>query len=229
MASSALPQIFTVEFWRGGPNHLWFLTVLIIAYACAPIGRALRLPHLAVAAALIGLLIIADPSTNFYRRAIFWGAFVYLGAAARPHLARIQSLGPWFPILMGTISAGVAWASLHGHLSVNHDQPLTFLLPIPGLLMLLWIAPLVPRINWLEAVGRRSIVYYCVHAPVAILLTHFLPPVVEVTPVLAWIIVLTASVGVPALLAGNYSRVAGLFELPAWHRERAIGGSGLRP
>lgn len=196
----------TVEYWRDGPSVLWFLTVLLIAYAFAPLSR--WIPPILVSIGLIGLLLIVDPSTNFYRRAIFWGAFFYFGAALHRVLPWLLARGVWFPALGGAIGIVVAIASAAGTLHVDHDAPLSAVLPLPGVLSLIWLASRLPRQRALEAVGRQSIVYYCVHAPVLILITQLWSDLATTSPLGFWLISLIAAIAIPALMA-RFTRAFG--------------------
>ncbi|MDJ1370123.1 hypothetical protein C7K25_01840 [Gulosibacter molinativorax] len=206
-------SLLTIEFWRGGPSHLWFLTVLM---ACYLIGPAVRwVPPWIIPIAMMAVLVIVDPSTNFYRRILFFGAFFFIGATVYRYLPWIQSRGPWLPAASGLAAIVLGVGSMLGHVAVNHDAPWTLLVSLPGLIVALWIMPRLPRMPWLEFAGRRSIVLYCVHAPVMIVLTLFAGGLAETSAALFYALVLIAGFGVPIVVAIFYDRFKLLFELPS--------------
>lgn len=207
--------LLTVEFWRGGPSHLWFLTVLM---ACYLIGPSVRfVPPWVIPVSMIAVLVLVDPSTNFYRRILFFGAFFFIGAAIYPHLRWLQSRGPWLPVLAGGAALVIGVLSMLGHVSVGHQDPWTIAASLPGLLLAVWSVPRLPRMPWMEFAGRRSIVLYCVHAPVMIAVTLLAGSLVEVSTPLFFALVVVAGFGIPVLIAMHYDRFLPLFELPALH------------
>lgn len=204
--------LLTVDYWRSGPHYLWFLAVLIACLAIAPVIR--WIPAWVPAIAMLAVLVLADPSTNGYRRILFWGAFVFLGMAVVPHLRRLQSRGIWFPVLAGVLALAVGVVGTAGWARVDPGTPWSFALALPWLALALWLLPRLPRMPLLELAGRASMVLYCVHAPVMIAATWLAAPLAEISSALCFAVVAVVGCGVPFLAAANLRRVRLLFALP---------------
>lgn len=147
-----------------GWQHLWFLSVLIVCYAVAPLTRLLPAWTLPLPMALASTFIVGDGSWSDYAQKVLWyGAFFFAGATVSRHLRTWQRIHPALPAAM--LAFTVAW----GYVAA-HDSELrtalgfsTFLLSLVGVLGVLWLAPRLPRIRFLEWVGRGSIVVYLVN------------------------------------------------------------------
>lgn len=147
-----------------GWQHMWFLSVLIVCYAVAPLTRFLPSWALPIPMAVASTLIVPDGSWAEYGQKVLWyGAFFFVGAAVSSYLHTWQGLHPALPAAM--LAFTVVW----GYVAA-HDGELrtamgfsTFLISLVGVLGVLWLAPRVPRIRFLEWAGRGSIVVYLVN------------------------------------------------------------------
>ena len=114
--------------------------------------------------ALASTFIVGDGSWSDYAQKVLWyEASFFAGATVSRHLRTWQRIHPALPAAM--LAFTVAW----GYVAA-HDSELrtalgfsTFLLSLVGVLGVLWLAPRLPRIRFLEWVGRGSIVVYLVN------------------------------------------------------------------
>lgn len=144
-----------------GWQHLWFLSVLIVCYSLAPLTRALPAWVLPAPMAIAATFIVADGSWVDYCQKILWyGAFFFTGTAVHRYLETWQRLSPVLPAAMLLFS--LVWGY-----QVAQDEELrttlgvgTFLTSLVGVLAVVWLAPRIPRIRFLEWAGRGSIVVY---------------------------------------------------------------------
>ncbi len=206
-------DLLDINYWRSGPLHLWFLAVLLGVYLVAPLVRFIPAAVLALIGPLTLLLIgETDQDIRFF---LFWSFFFFAGAALAPHLSRIQQLGVWFPIVMGVAAVVIAYASVNRFIQVLPNYPLAVFASLPGLAFLLWLAPRLPRLSFLELVGRHSIVMFCAH-PISMLITaRALAPWANVLPpAAAWLIIAVFTFGFPLLMIYVYRSVSWAFELP---------------
>lgn len=147
-----------------GWQHLWFLSVLLVCYAVAPLTRLIPAWVLPLPLAFASSFLTSDGTWMEYGEKTLWyAAFFFAGAAVAPILVHWQRLSPVVPTAM--LLFGLAW----GFLAVQ-DQQLrttlgfsTFILSLVGVLGLTWLSPRLPRSRFLEWVGRGSIVVYLVN------------------------------------------------------------------
>jgi len=206
-------DLFNINYWRSGPLHLWFLAVLLGVYLVAPLVRFIPAAVLALIGPLTLLLIgETDQDIRFF---LFWSFFFFIGVALAPHLTRLQQLGVWFPIVMGAAAIVFAYASVTRFILVLPDYPLGVFASLPGLAFLLWLAPRLPRLPFLELVGRHSIVMFCAH-PVSMLLAARALAAWDIVlpPAVSWLIIAVFTFGFPLLLTYAYRYMYWLFELP---------------
>lgn len=162
----------SVRWWLLGEQaHVWYLNALLMYYVLALLTR--RIPPIWIALALgiaaVPLAQLHDPaeSPGLVWNRPYYGVFFFLGAAIQPHLERIIRL-PWW-IAAAAASACVPWI-VHT-VRVGHDVSaggLAAVMASVGLLVVVWLAPRVPRIpvvRGLEWMGRSAIVIYLVHFP----------------------------------------------------------------
>src|SRR5690606_33076003 len=147
-----------------GWQHLWFLSVLLVCYAVAPLTRLIPAWVLPLPLAFASSFLTSDSTWMEYGKETFWyAAFFFAGAAVAPILVLWQRLPPLIPPAM--LLFGLAW----GYLAVQ-DQQLrttlgfsTIILSLVGVLGLTLLSPRLPRSRFLEWVGRGSIVVYLVN------------------------------------------------------------------
>lgn len=147
-----------------GWQHMWFLSVLIVCYACAPLALLVPAWVLPLPLAAGATFIAPDGSWGDYSQKVLWfGAFFFAGAAVSRYLHTWQVLRPLLPAAM--LAFTVVW----GYVAAQ-DEALrtergfsTFLISLVGVLGVVWLAPRLPRIRFLEWAGRGSIVVYLVN------------------------------------------------------------------
>ena len=154
--------------WVAGPDHLWFLTVLLVSYAAAPVLRASRVPWWAVPVALWGGWLLFHPAVPGVANWIWFGGYFFAGAALAPHVRRIVG-APWW-VALGL--AGVALVGVYGALTGDSGgyawAPHWVVISLAGVGLLVWAAPRVPRtgfVRWVERAGEQSMVWYVAHVP----------------------------------------------------------------
>lgn len=212
-----LGAALTIEFWKSGPLHMWFLGVLLVYYLIGPVTR--HVPPWAVMASFIAILLIFNPDDFFYRRVLYYGVFFFLGAALMPHLDKILKRGVWFPITMGMVGVVVAIGSLAGIVDVRPQQALwSVAAPAAGLAAILWLGPNLPRMRWLEWAGKRSVILYCVHFPIMVWITLNMAHLADYSPLRFYFFQMGLGLGVPVLLALLYPYSKFLFEFPKFSR-----------
>ncbi|WP_194256521.1 acyltransferase family protein [Actinomyces faecalis] len=212
VAAGERSHLASFWYWIGGPFHMWYLSVLIVAYMVGVLTR--WVPSWAITIAFIAMLVIVDPQVGSVRRALFYGAIFFFGASLRPVLSRWMSLRPVLPALLGVVAIGIAGGGLMGAVSVDPKVPWTLAYVAPGVLAILWAWPRLPRIPALEFLGRRSMVLYCVHFPVQVLISRWFGFLALDHSLL---LILACGLGglvIPILMIYGYDRVRLLFELP---------------
>lgn len=202
--------------WLDG-TYQWFLVVLVACYALAPLTR--WVPAWAMAVAFLIALVAVGDQVSELRRILFYGPFFFLGATLSRWLPRIQSAPIWLAGLCGLVGVTVGLGSAAELMSVARGNPWSFVLPLPGLLALLWCGARLPRIPLFESVGRQSMVYYVAHTAVLLVIADLWRAagwgVPEYTPAVLFVLVFA----VCAFLASKRVHFAGLFEFP--RRDRA--------
>ena len=199
--------------WVGGSFHLWFLAVLGASYLVGPLTRWVP----AWLWVLPMVLLSPIPSTNAYGQILWFGAFFFAGAASAALIERWQRRGPALPACLGILM--IIYSALVATGEIQHgDEDLRYFVPsLIGIGALLWVAPRLPRIAWIERVGRESIVFYLVHFPAIGVLwlgvRNWDLPWWIVLPLLA-----CAGFGVPAMMT-RWSRSI-LFRWPERQRSR---------
>ncbi|TRY16745.1 acyltransferase [Tessaracoccus rhinocerotis] len=205
-----------------GTSHLWYLLTLLFCYAVGLVAHKLGAGSkwfpmwVLPAASLLVLFVWLPDQVNFF----WFGAFFFAGAALVPYVKRLQE-AHWsvFAVLAGATAIG-SW--LHVAKITQGQSLLTFALAVAGCGAMVWLAPRIPRValvRGLEAIGRRSIIYYVVHLPVIAALYNVLQPLGVPTEVAVGLAVVVSFV-VPLLL----TRVRGidvLFSFPAGRRRPA--------
>lgn len=147
-----------------GWEHMWFLSVLIVCYACAPLALLVPAWVLPLPLAAGAALVVPDEPWGDYSQKVLWfGAFFFAGAAVSRYLRTWQRLHPLLPAAM--LAFTMAW----GYVAAQ-DEALrtergfsTFLISLVGVLGIVWLAPRLPRIRFLEWAGRGSIAIYLVN------------------------------------------------------------------
>lgn len=197
--------------WVDG-TYQWFLVVLVACYAAAPLTR--WIPAWVMALAFLALLLAVGDQVHELRRILFYGPFFFLGATLSRWLPRIQSAPAWLATILGLAGVVVGIASAAGMVTVTRGLPLTAVLPLPGLLALLWFGARLPRIPLFESVGRQSMVYYVAHTTVLLVIANVWRTAgwgaPDYTPVILFVVVFAAC----AFLAQNRVRFSGLFDFP---------------
>ncbi|WP_168199801.1 acyltransferase [Citricoccus sp. SGAir0253] len=147
--------------WIGGFGHLWFLGTLLF---CVALGWFTKwVPAWVPALALPVLLVLLEPSEPVLRDYLFYGTYYFLGAVLMTMRRTVQAAGPWVPI------AGTA-VGLLGMVATG-DSPMTqfgvtgVLAPLPWFVVITWVGPRLPRMRFLEWIGRNSVIWYCAHFP----------------------------------------------------------------
>jgi surface polysaccharide O-acyltransferase-like enzyme len=197
--------------WVDG-TYQWFLVVLMACFMVAPLAR--WLPSWMLAVAFVALLLAVGPQAPELRRVFFYGTFFFLGAGLVRWLPRVQSAPAWSAGLAGLVGVGVGIGSSAELLAVSRSIPWTMVLPVPGLLALVWIGPRLPRLRLAEEIGRQSIVYYVTHTAVLLLIADLWRSLGWATPWWTVITLFVLAFGVPAFLARYRHRINILFELP---------------
>lgn len=219
--------IFTLQFWKSGPLHMWFLGVLLIYYLIGPLTR--YVPAWVIMAVCIGVLFL-HPDDLFWRRLVYYGVFFFLGAALMPHVDKILKRGVWFPLVMGGLGVLVAIAGGLRLIAVHPNSHVwSVAVPVAGLAAIIWVGPQLPRMRWLEWAGRRSIVLYCVHFPIMVWITINMPHLAEYSVLRFYLFQMGLGLGVPVLLALLYPYVKILFEFPRLSRRPDNESAPLPP
>lgn len=220
-----------------GTSHLWYLLTLLFCYAVGLLAHRLGAGSkwfpmwLLPAASLLMLFQWLPEQVNFF----WFGAFFFAGAALVPHAKRLQEAPRWVFALLVTATVAGSW--LHVNHITQGQSLLTFALALAGCGAMVWLAPRVPRVRLvrgLEAIGRRSIIYYVVHLPVIAALYNILQPLGVPTELAVGSAVVVSFV-VPLLLT-RVPWIDVLFAFPARRRkapaaapaERLLEPAGLR-
>lgn len=218
LAQDRVDEMFTIAFWASGPLHMWFLHVIFACYLIGPITR--RIPAWVIVIVFFLVLTFVSPFIDIYfRRILYYGIFFFLGSAMMSHLGLILERRVWFPIIMGLAGAAVSLGSLVGRIAVNPYWPIWSLIaPAAGLAAIIWVGPHLPRMRWLEWAGRRSIVLYCAHFPIMVVVTHYMPHLADYSVLHFYFFQMALGLGIPLLLALLYPYVKILFEFPSPRR-----------
>lgn len=194
--------------WIAGPSHLWYLSTLVFCYAVALLSRWVPLWVFPV---VFLSLLLGRVSDNV--NLLWFGSFFFIGALMQPALERIQSASRW--AFLAALAVAVTGSFLHVAQVTSGQSLLILAFALAGVLVMLWLAPRVPRVapvRWLERLGRRSMVFYVVHLPVIALILRAAEPH-DLPAVLVIGVSAVAAVAVPFLL----TRVKGhehLFSFP---------------
>lgn len=205
----------SIWFWLGGGGALWYLGTLLGCYA---IGMLVRFVHPGVVLAIgIPLMQFIDTDIAYLYGLLWFGLFFFAGATLSRWLDRWMALRWFIPALC--LAASIAWAvysaTTHGYAPRSHWRP--FLFALLGVMGVIWFAPRMPRVKWLEWVGRRSIVFYVAHVPVIYLTAQALGTQLPLS--VAYPIIIGTMLGVSYVLA-RYLDGSILFEFP---RFRILG------
>ncbi|QGS21929.1 acyltransferase family protein [Micrococcus luteus] len=219
LATGKPGSLLSVEFWRGGAWHLWFLWVLMLCYLIGPVIR--RVPALVVAAVLFVLLLEFVSGPRDWVRPLYWGVYFFLGAASARLLPRIRTAPAALGVIAVILMVLTVTATRTGALVVAERQPWSVFAALPGILVVLWLGPRLPRLPFLEFCGRRSMVLYVAHMPVLILAVAAFRDLAAVRPVDFYVAIASFTFLVPLALALGYRRVRWLFEFPTAGRVRA--------
>lgn len=207
-----------------GYRHLWFLVTLTLCYIIGI--AATRVPAALITAVILVAALAGQGALGPLHTLAYWSFFFFLGATLSAYADRIRRLGPAFGVplglftlalaaLMGAASLGLLPRAAVEWASAVPDNPPSVLTSIPALVFIVWVAPRLPRIHWLEQTGRRSLVYYLSH------------PITMAAVVWVWLLLglpwnltmvwvaLAASWAVAWVLARHFDRVRWLFEMPA--------------
>lgn len=189
-------RLLDAQTWWRGSFHLWFLGVLGASYLLGPLTRFI--PAWLWPVPMVLLSQVA-PHMGLVR--ICWfGAFFFAGAAAARWVAGWQRTPAALPLLLGAVAVGygITAALTPGLYQIRHVP--SFLISLVGLMALVWAAPRLPRLPWLERVGANSIVIYLAHFPVIALGYRAL----QVAGLESWWVLgpvlLVLGVGVPVLM-----------------------------
>ncbi|WP_336639790.1 acyltransferase family protein [Micrococcus luteus] len=219
LATGKPGSLLSVEFWRGGAWHLWFLWVLMLCYLIGPVIR--RVPALVVAVVLFVLLLEFVSGPRHWVRPLYWGVYFFLGAASARLLPRIRTAPAALGVIAVILMVLTVTATRTGALVVAERQPWSVFAALPGILVVLWLGPRLPRLPFLEFCGRRSMVLYVAHMPVLILAVAAFRDLAAVRPVDFYVAIASFTFLVPLALALGYRRVRWLFEFPTAGRVRA--------
>ena len=197
-----------------GFQHLWFLSVLIVCYALAPLTQLVPAWVLPLPMAFASSFLTSDSSWVEYGEKVLWyGAFFFAGAAVAHVVTGWQRLSPLVPA--GMLALTLVW----GYLSA-HDQELrttlgfaTFIMSLVGVLGITWLAPRLPRIRFLEWAGRGSIVIYLVNLTTITLAFESIDALGIEQPWLITLILIVAGLVIPVAMV-PLSRTV-LFTWPA--------------
>lgn len=207
--------------WIDG-TYQWFLVVLMACFLVAPL--TLWIPAWLMALVFVAILVAVGTREPELRQIFFFGPFFFLGAALSRWLPRIQSAPVWAAGIVGLVGIAVGFGSATDVLVVARSIPWTVILPVPGLLALIWLGSRLPRLAFFERVGRHSIVYYVVHTSVLIVLADLWRAGDWGTPWPTIIVLFIVGFGIPAFLTRHWDRFSGLFEFPATRRTALTGG-----
>ncbi|NUL47915.1 acyltransferase [Cellulosimicrobium funkei] len=204
--------------WVDG-TYQWFLVVLVACFLVAPLTR--WVPPLIMAVLFALAYLTVGQQVPEVARIFFYGPFFFLGAGLQRWTGPLQRLPVWVGLTGVVVAATVGALSATGELTVHQNIPWTLLAPVPGLLVLLWLGPRLPRTPGLEAVGRDSIIYYVSHTAVLLV-------VADLWRAAGWdvhwptlIVLFLAAFGVPTFIAAHRSRFIGLFVFPGVRPSRA--------
>ncbi len=197
-----------------GFQHLWFLSVLIVCYALAPLTRLVPAWVLPLPMAFASSFLTSDaPWVEYGEKVLWYGAFFFAGAAVAEVVTRWQRLSPLVPA--GMLALALAW----GYLAAQ-DQELrttlgfaSFIMSLVGVLGITWLAPRVPRIRFLEWAGRGSIVVYLVNLTTITLAFESIDALGIEQPWLITLILIVAGLVIPVAMV-PLSRTV-LFTWPA--------------
>jgi uncharacterized membrane protein YcfT len=132
LTSLAVPKV-----WLSG-GILWYLVVLLFCYAVAML-RPRWLPWGLFALVPLAVLWILEPESGVLNRYLWYGAFFFLGAALRPHLAALQNRLPgWCAVLLALVTLGGGYAVVKR--LIIAQTPAFLLLSVAGILFVLWCA-----------------------------------------------------------------------------------------
>lgn len=195
-----------------GTSHLWYLLTLLFCYA---VGLATaKLPVWVVPVAFLTLLFTVAPQHVNY---LWFGAFFFIGATIVPYVRRIQD-AHW-GVFTGLAAVAAVGSYLHLAKVTSGQNLLVLAFALAGCGAMLWLAPRVPRIRpvrMLEAIGRRSVVFYVAHLPV-IAVTYTVLERTQVDDTSAIVIAAALAFLVPlALTRTSWHRA--LFSFPGLHR-----------
>jgi peptidoglycan/LPS O-acetylase OafA/YrhL len=151
--------------------HTWYLNALLMFYLLSLATK--RVPPLVVAAVLLALSVPASMFSTpgdfpgMIQHRPWYGFFFFLGAGLQPYLQRLIRAPGWVALLAAICT--VPWALYAALSEVDANRGLLAALGAGlGLIVVVWIAPRVPRVapvRALEWMGRNSIVIYLVHFP----------------------------------------------------------------
>jgi len=209
--------------WLSG-GILWYLAVLMFCYVVAML-RPRWLPWGVCILALLAPLWILETESGTLNRYLWFGAFFFLGATVRPHLAALQHRMPgWGAALLAVVALGGGAAAVLG--AVVYQTPTYFLVSVAGILFVLWGAPRIPSsplTRVLQWYGRNSIVVYVGHALAMYVTIRVLAAMdVHHSPVVYLWLAITGF-GVPTLLVLVRRRIEWLFVLPQLPASRPTG------
>lgn len=199
--------------WVDG-TYQWFLVVLVACFLAAPLTR--WIPALVMAAVFVLAYLTIGQQVPEVARIFFYGPFFFLGAGMQRWMGPLQRLPVWVGVAGATVAIGVGVLSAAGMLAVHQNIPWTLVAPVPGLLVLLWLGPRLPRFPALEAVGRHSIIYYVSHTAVLLVVADLWRAAGWDVPRYTMILLFLAAFGVPAFMAAHRTRFNGLFEFPGF-------------
>ncbi|MEZ0165652.1 acyltransferase family protein [Kineococcus sp. LSe6-4] len=212
-----LPNIFLA-----GGTYLWYLLFLVVFYVVALPLR--RVPLLPVALAFLVLAEVAVDDSKWGERFAFLFALFLIGwwVAARPAVVeRGLSSNRWPFVALGVGVLSYTLGDMSGY------GPRAIAGTLSGVYLLAWGASRLskaPVLRPLRFVGRNSVVFYCVHFPLVVVLMSVAGWLEVGSSVLLMGVAFVASVAAGAVLSLLRPRspfVAGLFVAPAWV-ERAV-------
>ncbi|WP_083323434.1 acyltransferase [Kytococcus sp. HMSC28H12] len=170
VALREVTALLSPRTWVLGYHHLWFLTILAGCYVLGLLTRKVPLwvfPIVLAVVAILGVAFGLDgvPGGEMVLRFCWWSSFFFLGAAARFWLPRWQEVTGAAPVVLGlVVVAWSVWVVLTPEARLSRSVP-AYLLSVAGVLLLLWVAPRISWPEWLQVVGRNSIVWYLAHYP----------------------------------------------------------------
>lgn len=210
--------------WIGGVSHMWFLGVLLF---CFVVGWTVKIVPAWVYVVLFPLILaVAEMPNDVVLRYLYYGTYFMMGAVLWRWRTKVRTMGVWLPAL--SITGGIAGCFAAGSSPIHALGLIGLVAPIPWLFAMLWIGPRLPRVAFLESIGRNSVIWYCAHFPVLMVAMRWsMGAGLEGVQVNA--VVLAASVLVPLLLvwAGPWARP--LFSLPVPSRRRRPSTSSGAP